>query len=86
VERVFHILREGITNVERHARARSAFLRVQRSGSEVQISIDDDGVGFRDVAQRPWSIASRVEEVGGTLRVLQNGQPGAHLAITLPQA
>jgi signal transduction histidine kinase len=86
VERVFHILREGVANVERHAGARSAFVRVHRSGSEVQISIDDDGVGFQDAAQRPWSIASRVEEVGGTLCVLQNGQPGAHLAITLPQA
>jgi signal transduction histidine kinase len=86
VDQVFHILREGMRNVVRHARARSALLRVRRSGSEVQISIDDDGVGFRDAAQRPWSIVSRVEEVGGTLCVLQNGKPGAHLAITLPQA
>jgi signal transduction histidine kinase len=86
VDHVLHILREGVANVVRHARARSAVLRVQHSGSEVQISIDDDGVGFRDPVRRPWSIASRVEEVGGTLCVLQNGQPGAHLAIALPQA
>ena len=83
---ILRILNEGITNVARHAHARSAEIRVHSSGADVQITMDDDGVGFRSPGQQPWSIASRVEEFGGSMRVIYNGKPGAHLAITLPQS
>jgi signal transduction histidine kinase len=82
---VLRILDEGITNVARHAHARSAEMRVHPSGANLQITMDDDGVGFRNPGQQPWSIASRVAESGGRMQVICNGKPGAHLAITLPQ-
>jgi signal transduction histidine kinase len=41
-------------------------------------------VGFRtDVT--PWSIASRVDEIGGEIEILADHGPGAHLLITLPR-
>jgi signal transduction histidine kinase len=86
VDRVEHILgiaREGISNVRRHARARHAQIDIRADTSHVRITIEDDGVGFRsDVT--PWSIASRVKEMGGELRVVADQRPGAHLLITLP--
>ncbi len=85
VDQVLQILREGVTNVIRHAGARTAEIQVRQLGTRIHITIDDDGVGFRAPGQEPWSIASRVRELGGFLEVVRNGGPGAHLAITLPQ-
>lgn len=84
VEQVLHIVREGIANVLRHAHARKAAISVRASGPEVRITIDDDGVGFGNSEQQPWSISSRVAELGGMVRIAQEVRPGAHLAITLP--
>jgi signal transduction histidine kinase len=84
VDHVLQILREGVTNVMRHSHAGAAALHVEDAGRELRIRIDDDGVGFRNPEQQPWSIASRVSELGGTMQRVQEDMPGAHLAITLP--
>jgi signal transduction histidine kinase len=84
VDQVLQILREGVANVLQHARAGAATFRVQTSGPRVFVTMDDDGVGLSDHSQQPWSIASRVRELGGRLQVQETGEPGAHLAITLP--
>jgi signal transduction histidine kinase len=84
LEQVLQILREGITNVRRHADAESATMRVEDGGDGLTITIDDDGRGFRDARQRPWSIASRVRSLGGDLNVVRDARPGAHLEIVLP--
>jgi len=85
VEHVLSIAREGIRNVRRHARARTATIDIHTEAARVCIAINDDGVGLEgDVT--PWSILSRVKEVGGDIRMLADQGPGAHLVITLPQA
>lgn len=84
IEHVLGIAREGLTNVRRHARATTATIAIRANASRVLIDIEDDGVGFAgDVA--PWSIASRVREIGGQLEILTPSRQGAHLVITLPQ-
>jgi signal transduction histidine kinase len=85
VDHVLQVLREGVGNVARHARATFAALRVQSNGRVVTITIDDDGHGFESPDQHPWSIASRVRELNGEMRVLRGSLPGAHLVIRLPQ-
>ena len=84
LDQVLQILREGASNVIRHARATSAAVYVGRTGGMLRINIDDDGVGFGDPIQQPWSIMSRVTELGGAMRLAQGELPGAHLVITLP--
>lgn len=86
VEEVLQIIREGVTNVRRHAHAQSAQIRVHTSGAEVYVTIDDDGVGLRDGTPQPWSIASRVRDLGGLVQVASNSRPGGHLTIALPAA
>jgi len=81
---VLSIAHEGLHNVRRHARARTARIEIRSEASHVRINIDDDGVGFRgDVT--PWSIASRVKEIGGHIQLSADQGPGAHMLITLPQ-
>ncbi len=83
VEHVLLIVLEAIRNIRRHAGARTASVAVRVFGYELVLTIDDDGVGFPPATPLPWSIASRVAECGGTLRVDER-RPGAHLVIALP--
>jgi signal transduction histidine kinase len=71
--------------VRHHARAQAASIEIRGDASQLYIHIEDDGVGFGGEAT-PWSITSRVREVGGQVRILASDRPGAHLLITLPQA
>lgn len=84
VDHVLQIAREGLGNVRRHAAAGSAQVRVVAEGARVHITIDDDGVGLGD-GDAPWSIVSRVRELGGRIEVDRSGERGAHLRILIPQ-
>ena len=84
VDHVLQILREGVANIRHHARANAGRIQISTSRSEIHIGIEDDGVGFR-TSTSPWSIASRVTEMGGRLQVDQDHGQGARLSIRLPQ-
>ena len=86
VEQVLQILREAVSNVVHHAQARDATMSVRVSREEFLITIDDNGLGFQEPAQLPWSIASRVTELGGDMQLISTKGPGAHLAITFPRS
>jgi signal transduction histidine kinase len=84
VEHVLQIVLEGLRNTRRHGRARSGTIQAVASGPTVRITIDDDGIGFPQAMTPPWSIASRVAELGGRCQVVEDGRLGAHLEIEMP--
>ncbi len=84
VDHVLQITRESLSNVRRHSAARSALVSAGVRDSQVDIVIEDDGVGL-ETPSPPWSIASRVEEVGGSLRLESGPREGFRMTITLPQ-
>jgi signal transduction histidine kinase len=85
VEHIMQIALEGIRNTRRHGHARSGSINVQQLKGTINIKIDDDGIGFRDAATPPWTIASRVAELGGGLAV-NSASAGAHMEISVPTA
>jgi len=85
VAQILAMSREALHNVERHARAASATVRARVVGTEITVEIEDDGVGFESDARPPWTIASRVAELGGLLR-MRRGTVGAQLSISVPKA
>lgn len=85
IDHVLQIAREGLSNVRRHAAAASAQIHISIDGAYVRISIEDDGVGLQSDCA-PWSIVSRVKELGGQIQVGTDQQPGSHLLILLPQS
>jgi signal transduction histidine kinase len=85
VEHALQIMVEGARNVGRHAQASAAAISAHATEAAVVIRIDDDGVGFSDVAAAPWSISSRAAELGGTVHVDDGERPGAHVVIELPR-
>jgi signal transduction histidine kinase len=84
VDHVLQILRESISNIRRHAGAASASVDISTDNARLRIRIADDGVGFSGDAV-PWSIVSRVKELGGEIRVAANQPRGADVSILLPQ-
>lgn len=85
IDHVLSIAREGVSNVRRHACAATACIEMRADGGAIRIDIKDDGVGF-DTEVMPWSIASRVREIGGQIDMVSDQRPGAHLLITVPAA
>lgn len=93
---VFRIVQESVANVLRHARARRVVVEVNggADGSELEVSIRDDGVGFdakawRDEAARPGcaglvGMRERLQLLGGCLSVESIPGKGTHIVATLP--
>lgn len=48
---IYRIVQEGITNANRHGRAKTVNLTIGRSGGKLRIIIADDGTGCEDVKQ-----------------------------------
>lgn len=86
VDHVLQIMLEGARNIRRHAFARSASIEATTDGGELRIRIDDDGLGFGKELRPPWSIASRVDQLGGHIEVDAKQPTGAHLAIAVRAA
>ena len=84
IEHVLLIMLEGARNVRRHAQAATAAIVARTSGEALEITIDDDGVGFPADVDPSWSIASRVAECRGRLAVPRDGRAGGHLLVQLP--
>lgn len=94
---MLQIVREGLTNVHRHAAARRASVSVNVMDDNFLVVIRDDGRGFPTANGNgngsdelphnaaPWSIRERVESLGGTLKLKSRSGRGSELRITLPR-
>jgi signal transduction histidine kinase len=89
----YRIVQEGLTNVAKHASARTCRVYVQRLPHSLVITVEDDGVGFdvnRKAAADPLrglglvGIRERVSGLGGTLRLESTLGHGTRLTAELP--
>jgi two-component system sensor histidine kinase DesK len=76
-------LREAVTNVVRHAEAKTCRLQLRRVNGECRLEIQDDGRGgLRTEGDGLRGMRQRIEALGGSL--LQDVHSGTKLTITLP--
>lgn len=76
-------VREGVTNILRHARASCAAITVRREHRSLRLSISDDGTGsIRDGGGGIAGMRERLAAVGGTLEIRES--PGTTLLIQVP--
>jgi two-component system, NarL family, sensor histidine kinase DesK len=76
-------VREGVTNVVRHAQARTCRLHLEQQDGSCRLEIQDDGRGFATVEGNGLrGMRERVEMLGGTLERMNRS--GTMLVITLP--
>jgi len=76
-------VKEAVTNVVRHANARTCCLRLEQRNGSCRLEIEDDGRGgSQHEGNGLRGMRERVEMLGGTLA--RDSQAGTRLTITLP--
>jgi len=89
---LYRIVQEALTNVQKHARARSASVVLLQSGNQVSAVIEDDGSGFDMGALSDrgshrlgmLGMRERVELVGGSLMVESSRGRGTTVISRIP--
>ena len=87
---VYRIVQEGLTNVAKYSQAKLVQVRLGSTGASVEITVEDDGIGF-DVAKRLAQVSHglvgmqyRVQALGGTLKIESQPGRGTRLSAVLP--
>ena len=93
---LYHVVRELLVNVVKHARAKKIAIALQRTGSRMQISVSDDGIGFPirgEAAGREklggfglFNIRQRIQHLGGELEIESGSGSGVRVAVVVPLA
>jgi len=85
----YRVVAEALTNVAKHAHARSAAVTVRRDARHLEVRVSDDGVGFGGTDPGPGtgvgltSIRSRADELGGRCAI-RSGMTGTTVELLLP--
>jgi len=80
-------VREAVTNIQRHARARQASVVLQSQGGQIRLRIEDDGRGGVVAHGNGLSgMRERIESCGGQLKVQSSAGNGTLVEIMLPQS
>jgi signal transduction histidine kinase len=86
---IYRVIQEALTNVARHADARTVNVRLANGDGRVELHIDDDGRGFESEPTPHLGLLGmreRVAELGGTLRIAGAPGRGVQLEVSLPVA
>lgn len=78
-----NVLREGLSNAARHAKATKVRVDLTVTKSRVEIHIIDNGIGPAGLKRRKagiLSLANRAESHGGTFSITENEGGGTHLS------
>jgi two-component system, NarL family, sensor histidine kinase DesK len=76
-------VKEGVTNVVRHAQARNCCLRLEQQNGSCRLAIEDDGRGGAyGEGNGLRGMRERVEMIGGSISL--DSQAGTKIIITLP--
>jgi len=93
-EVIFQVLRESLSNVRKHSRARNLWVVLDLSSAPWVMTVRDDGRGFdvRRVAEDPRKVGSyglvgmreRAELMGGTLEIVSQSLEGTVVTLIGP--
>jgi len=92
---ILRIVQEALSNIIRHARTKSASVRVSYGPSELRLSITDDGIGFDSSASRAVissagagfgliSMQERARLAGGYIQIHSAPGVGTQVEATIP--
>ena len=85
----YFFVAEALTNVLKHSRSTSVFVRLTLGRSDLTVEVVDTGVGFEPRAARGSGLsglADRIHALGGEISIESRPGAGAKLSATLPVA
>ena len=81
----YFVCAEALANIAKHARASRATVSISRAEGTLRVVIADDGSGGADASGSGLSrLTDRVEELGGSLRVVSPRGHGTRIAAEVP--
>lgn len=91
---LFRVVQELLVNIVKHARVRNARLAISRVGDDVQIKVEDDGVGFdsSNLGESPsgglglFSVRERLDHLGGGVEIDSSPGGGTRMVVVAPLA
>jgi signal transduction histidine kinase len=88
-ENVFHTIMEALTNVLRHAQAKTAWLRIHYDAPILAVAVEDDGIGMPAGETRRFgnglrNMRWRIAELGGTIEWRQRPEGGTIVRLAVP--
>jgi signal transduction histidine kinase len=86
---VYRVLQEALSNVARHSGASAAVVRLQSTAGQLQLEVEDRGVGYATRSDSPPGLGlvtmrERAALVGGELTLLQLPNGGTLVRLTVP--
>jgi signal transduction histidine kinase len=88
---LFRIGQEALTNVVKHAQARSVYITLVSQARRVSLSIKDDGIGFATAKPKDQghgfgmrTMRERAQGIGGRLRVETRPGRGTTIRVEVP--
>ncbi|MHB9072693.1 MAG: PAS domain S-box protein [Desulfobaccales bacterium] len=92
---LFRSVRELMINIVKHAQARNARVTIRREDDGINIAVEDDGVGIKDVQRDPrlksnsgfglFSIRERLHYLGGQVQVESEHGRGTKITLIVPR-
>ena len=89
---LFRVVQEGLSNIMRHARAKTVKLELDGDGRNCSITLADDGQGFdAESPQFRWShglmgMRQRAEALGGLLQLESKVGRGTSVRVSVPMS
>lgn len=92
---VIQIVREALSNVQKHSRATQVAVGLKAAGNSVEVSVEDNGTGFpfsgtfdleemEQLGIGPYSIRKRVEALKGGMILESRPQLGSSIRVRIP--
>lgn len=88
---IFRILQESLTNVARHAKASTVKVSLKRLNGNLQLQVEDNGVGFDErrlvdsVSLGLVGMRERANAFNGRVSIESHRQKGTSVTVTIPE-
>jgi len=87
---LYRFVQEGLTNAAKHGKARAVWINLDASGNEINVSLEDDGLGFDAMSASPGlglkGIQERFMMLRGSFEIESTPGKGTKLFGSLPNS